>query len=206
MERTVVLLMSDGISYTRAPAGVFLIDPDGSGYIHPEHIVRAEPRGETHYRGGQFHNVTLDLSDEAEELLAAYNRGERLCYDADPEAKFPTPDNYGGPVAELFWAVTYRGGLGLAPKATEADIRTVADFQAAERCDGDGYASTDGDYINDQGTIQNVECYAEEPCPECGDGCVFGAGFPNGDADGVCLNCGAELIWADAAGAWERDE
>lgn len=57
--------------------------------------------------------VTLDLNQEMQALRAAYNRGERLCYDGDTKASFPDEDGYGGIEAEIFWAVTYRGGLSI---------------------------------------------------------------------------------------------
>lgn len=86
-------------------------------------------------------------------------------------------------------------------KAQEACIKTVADFQAAERCDSEGYAGPGG-YVNDQGTIWPEDCYSEEPCPCCGVGCVYDADAPNGSADGMCLQCGARLQWENDLGEW----
>jgi hypothetical protein len=86
-------------------------------------------------------------------------------------------------------------------KAQEACIKTVADFQTAERCDEEGYAGPGG-YVNDQGTIWPEDCYSEEPCTCCDVGCVFDADAPNGSADGMCLQCGTKLRWDNDLGEW----
>lgn len=83
-------------------------------------------------------------------------------------------------------------------------IRTVTDFQSATRCDEDGQPDESGDFILDDGQPQNIECYSDTPCPACGDGCVFGADFPNGDAHGGCLKCGASLEWDNDLGEWKQ--
>jgi hypothetical protein len=55
------------------------------------------------------------------------------------------------------------------------------------------------DWLLEEGWIEydNPECYAYDGCPKCG-GCVYGAGFPNGDYKGVCLSCG----WDDETEEW----
>jgi hypothetical protein len=83
-------------------------------------------------------------------------------------------------------------------------IQTVQDFNRALHKDGSGKFTKPGwgAQVRDDGEWCNEECYAQEPCPKCGDGCVYGADFPNGDAEGQCLKCGTSLVWDNDTGEW----
>lgn len=58
--------------------------------------------------------INVEMSNQAQELLAAYDDGKCLLYDGDPLIDFPDPDGWGGAAAEIFWATEYRGGLAVA--------------------------------------------------------------------------------------------
>ena len=82
-------------------------------------------------------------------------------------------------------------------------IKTIDDLKNATRCDGDGQAEANGDFVLDNGQAQNEECYSDIACPTCGVGCVFGADFPNGEGDGQCLNCGTAWTWNNDEAEWK---
>lgn len=103
-------------------------------------------------------------------------------------------------------------------------IKTVADFQRAkaeaERRQGALQAQVEAAAGDETGLTPEerdlligavvegytAECYSEEPCPTCGDGCVFGPDFPNGDNHGTCLQCGARLLWDNDLGEWQQED
>lgn len=84
-------------------------------------------------------------------------------------------------------------------------IKTVTDFNKALHKDESGKFTKPGwgARVLDDGEWSNEECYAQEPCPVCGVGCVYGADFPNGNGDGGCLNCGQALEWNNDEAEWE---
>jgi len=91
-------------------------------------------------------------------------------------------------------------------EAKQKRIVVVADFQSALHGDGDGNLDPDGHFVWDEGQEQNEECYAQDPCPLCGDGCIFGADFPNGEGEGTCLKCHTEVTWDNEEGEWRIEE
>ena len=84
---------------------------------------------------------------------------------------------------------------------------TINDFKKAKKrtIDGKFASAQNADQVLVEGSWENIECYSgDEPCPVCHDGLVYGADFPNGDASGTCLKCGAELEWDNDLGEWKK--
>lgn len=86
-------------------------------------------------------------------------------------------------------------------------IKTQADLKVAKKFDRNNkFATMDNAIVvQDNGQRENAECYSSEPCIKCEVGVVYDPEFPNGNAHGTCLNCGAELIWENEDGHWEEE-
>lgn len=89
-----------------APQGTLAIDPDGISWLAPDDylILGVDESADELI-------VQLTLTPEEIELLEAFYRGEHLHYDENPRTWFLDPDGWGGPEAEIVWAVRHRGGL-----------------------------------------------------------------------------------------------
>ena len=88
-------------------------------------------------------------------------------------------------------------------------IKTVEDWKKALHRDADKKFCKPGrgSQTLDNGVWENAENFAGfEHCPKCGVGEVWGADFANGDGEGTCLNCGAELLWDNEEAEWEEAE
>lgn len=96
-----------------APQGAVLVGQVGdrepwAGWIEPDDysfVAWADDADDADPRPAI---IELEMTDEMTELIAAW---PAICYDGDPEVK-PLSDEDGYDLAvEVFWAVTYRGGL-----------------------------------------------------------------------------------------------
>lgn len=103
----------------RAPKGAARISPDDNfwgGWIEEEdyrlHSWIDEAEEDKGY-SVRYANITVDMDEEMESLLRAHRNGDVVCYDSDPSVVVMADEDGGCPELEIFWAVKYRGGIGI---------------------------------------------------------------------------------------------
>lgn len=92
--------------------GAAVLDRDATAWIDPEDFDYIRLLDEN----DGIIEIEVEFNEEMTDLLTAEDSGQYLCYDEDFDTHFPDEDGFGGPEAEIFWAVQYRGGLSAYPK------------------------------------------------------------------------------------------
>jgi hypothetical protein len=109
-------IINDGYSM-RAPNGAAAVMGEGmfdGSWIEPEDFSIIEIESQYYANDGTIlATIEIEWTDEMEALLSAYEGGDLVCYDGDPDIPLTDPESGGNPELEIFWAVKYRGGLAV---------------------------------------------------------------------------------------------
>jgi len=92
----------------QCPAEAIVVDPGNqiSGWIEPEdyRLISKDEYNDC--------TIEVEFTEEMTELYRAWRHHKTLIWDEDPDSELTSDD--GRIDAQIFWGITYRGGLSIA--------------------------------------------------------------------------------------------